>query len=76
MSDAEIRPYRAQIPQVDLDDLKERLRCTRWPDELPGASWDYGVRRAAGLPTTRINPRNRRRSPMLSRIHPQGGWRG
>ncbi|HKE50011.1 MAG TPA: epoxide hydrolase, partial [Actinomycetes bacterium] len=26
-----------------LDDLWERLDRTRWPDELPGAGWDYGV---------------------------------
>jgi pimeloyl-ACP methyl ester carboxylesterase len=23
-------------------DLRERLRRTRWPDEIPGASWEYG----------------------------------
>ncbi|MFL5493391.1 MAG: epoxide hydrolase N-terminal domain-containing protein [Gemmatimonadales bacterium] len=42
------------IPQAELDELRDRLARTRWPDELPGAGWDYGqgVRRAdagAGL---------------------------
>ncbi len=42
-SAAEIRPFRIAIPQADLDDLRDRLARTRWPDELPGVGWDYGV---------------------------------
>lgn len=38
-----IRPFRIAIPQADLDDLSERLRRTRWPDEVPGVGWSYGV---------------------------------
>lgn len=40
-----IRPYRVDFPQADLDDLQERLSRTRWPDELTSANagWDYGV---------------------------------
>ncbi len=41
--DSEIRPFRIEIPQADLDDLRERLARTRWPDQLPGAGWDYGI---------------------------------
>jgi hypothetical protein len=33
---AEIRPFRVEVPQADLDDLHDRLARTRWPDELPG----------------------------------------
>jgi pimeloyl-ACP methyl ester carboxylesterase len=39
----DIRPYRIDIPQADLDDLHERLSRTRWPDSLPGVGWSYGV---------------------------------
>jgi pimeloyl-ACP methyl ester carboxylesterase len=39
----EINPYRIDIPQNELDDLRERLGRTRWPDELPGVGWDLGV---------------------------------
>ena len=39
----EIRPFQIQIPQADLDDLRERLARTRWPDELPGVGWSRGV---------------------------------
>ena len=42
-SDPTIRPYRIQIPQADLDDLRDRLARTRWPDELPGTGWSRGV---------------------------------
>lgn len=38
-----IRPFRIDIPEADLDDLRDRLARTRWPDELPGVDWDYGV---------------------------------
>jgi len=39
----EIRPFRIDIPQADLDDLADRLARTRWTDELPGVGWTYGV---------------------------------
>jgi pimeloyl-ACP methyl ester carboxylesterase len=38
-----VTPYRIEIPQADLDDLNARLARTRWPDELPGVGWDYGI---------------------------------
>lgn len=37
------QPFRIDIPQADLDDLHDRLVRTRWPDELPGVGWSYGV---------------------------------
>jgi hypothetical protein len=37
------KPFRIEIPQADLDDLRDRLARTRWPDELPGVGWSYGV---------------------------------
>jgi pimeloyl-ACP methyl ester carboxylesterase len=42
-SDREIQPFRIAIPQADLDDLRDRLARTRWPDQLPGAGWTQGV---------------------------------
>ena len=42
-SDTAIRPFRIDIPQADLDDLRDRLARTRWPDELPGVGWTRGV---------------------------------
>jgi epoxide hydrolase len=42
-TETEIRPFRIDVPQDDLDDLQARLERTRLPDELPGAEWSYGV---------------------------------
>lgn len=42
-SAAAIHPFRIDIPQQDLDDLRARLERTRWPGELPGVGWSYGV---------------------------------
>src|ERR671914_2819615 len=42
-TDAEIRSFRVDIPQADLDDLADRLARTRWADEVEGAGWDYGT---------------------------------
>jgi pimeloyl-ACP methyl ester carboxylesterase len=40
---SEIRPFRIDIPQADLDDLHDRLDRTRWPSQLPGGGWRRGV---------------------------------
>ncbi len=39
----EIRPYRIDIPQSTLDDLRDRLAGTRWPEQLPATGWERGV---------------------------------
>src|SRR6202051_1809087 len=38
-----VRPFRIKIPQADLDDLRDRLVRTRWPEEIPGVGWSRGV---------------------------------
>jgi pimeloyl-ACP methyl ester carboxylesterase len=43
MSSAGFAPFTAGISQDDLDDLHQRLARVRWPDELEGAGWSYGV---------------------------------
>ncbi len=40
---ASIRPFEIAVPQSVLDDLKERLARTRWPDQIEDAGWDYGT---------------------------------
>jgi pimeloyl-ACP methyl ester carboxylesterase len=37
-----IRPYRIDISQDELDDLRYRLDRVRWTQEVDGAGWDYG----------------------------------
>ncbi|MEU1996785.1 epoxide hydrolase family protein [Nocardia gamkensis] len=43
MTNTEIRPFRIDIPQADLDDLRSRVARTRWIDDLPGVGWERGV---------------------------------
>lgn len=38
-----IKPFSVNIPQQQLDDLKFRLKNTRWPDEITGSGWTYGA---------------------------------
>ena len=42
----ETHTFSLAIPQEVLDDLKERLARSRWPDEATGADWDYGSKLA------------------------------
>ncbi|MFI0417623.1 epoxide hydrolase family protein [Spongiactinospora sp. 9N601] len=41
--DNDIRPFRIDVPQADLDDLVDRLGRTRWPDGVPSTNWTRGV---------------------------------
>ncbi|GHF04738.1 hydrolase [Amycolatopsis deserti] len=36
-------PFRIDIPEEELTDLRERLLRTRWPDEEPVGDWSQGV---------------------------------
>ncbi|MER7394288.1 epoxide hydrolase family protein [Streptomyces sp. NPDC000151] len=38
-----VRPFRIEIPQTDVEDLRDRLAGTRWPRRLPGDGWSRGV---------------------------------
>ncbi|GAA1582085.1 epoxide hydrolase family protein [Kribbella karoonensis] len=38
-----IEPFRLDVPETELDDLRLRLDLVRWPSELPGAGWSRGV---------------------------------
>jgi pimeloyl-ACP methyl ester carboxylesterase len=42
-TNTDIRPFRIDIPQSDLDDLADRLERTRWSQPLSGAAWERGV---------------------------------
>ena len=38
-----LEPFTVNVRQDILDDLRDRLAHTRWPDEVRGAGWDYGT---------------------------------
>ena len=38
-----VQPFRIDVPQAVLDDLRQRLSRTRWTAEVEGVGWDYGT---------------------------------
>ena len=38
----EVTPFKVQVSDATLEDLRERLSRTRWPDEISGSEWGYG----------------------------------
>jgi len=40
---ATIRPFKLHVPDRVLIDLRRRLAETKWPDQLPGTTWEYGA---------------------------------
>lgn len=38
-----VEPFRIEVAQADLEDLRERLTRTRLPQTAPGDSWDQGT---------------------------------
>jgi pimeloyl-ACP methyl ester carboxylesterase len=40
---SDIRPFRFAIPESDLDDLRERLARTRWPERETPSDWSQGI---------------------------------
>ena len=48
--DTTIRPFKVQVPQAALDDLRRRIAATRWPDK------ETVDDRSQGAHQTRIRP--------------------
>ena len=38
-----MEPFRIHVADQVLDDLRARLRHTRWPDQVPGIGWGQGT---------------------------------
>jgi epoxide hydrolase len=38
-----IKPFKIDIPQKELDDLQDRIKGARWPDEIAGEGWKRGM---------------------------------
>jgi pimeloyl-ACP methyl ester carboxylesterase len=43
MSDPQIQPFRVHVGDEVLDDLRRRLRATRWPDAETVDDWSQGI---------------------------------
>jgi hypothetical protein len=48
--DGAIRPFRVNVPEEKLDDLRRRISATRWPDR------DTVVDRSQGVQLARLRP--------------------
>ena len=38
-----IQPFRIEIPQAEVEYLRDRLASARWPGALPGVGWERGI---------------------------------
>src|SRR3954468_12392887 len=38
-----LQRFKVPFSQPSVDDLRDRLARTRWPDSIPGSGWKYGV---------------------------------
>ncbi|HVG32060.1 MAG TPA: epoxide hydrolase [Pyrinomonadaceae bacterium] len=38
-----VQPFKVEVSEAALDDLRARLARTRWPDEIEDVGWDYGT---------------------------------
>jgi hypothetical protein len=45
--DAAIRPFRVDLPEAELTDLRRRIAATRWPERETVGDQSQGVVRAA-----------------------------
>jgi len=45
MGGSEVRPFRVAVGDDVLEDVADRLRRVRWPDEIPGSggTWEFGT---------------------------------
>ena len=43
MPEEAIKPFRVDVPQATLDDLKARLKATRYPQQIDNDDWAYGM---------------------------------
>jgi microsomal epoxide hydrolase len=39
----EIRPFRVEVEEKVLEDLRQRLAATRFPDQIEGTTWELGT---------------------------------
>ena len=37
------KPFKLAVPDADIELLQKKLELARFPDEIDGAEWDYGV---------------------------------
>jgi pimeloyl-ACP methyl ester carboxylesterase len=43
IEDGAIEPFEIHVDDAKLDDLRARLSLVRYPDQIEGSGWDYGI---------------------------------
>jgi hypothetical protein len=43
---ATVRPFRVHVPEAELDDMRRRIKATRFPEKEPVADFSQGVQLA------------------------------
>jgi pimeloyl-ACP methyl ester carboxylesterase len=43
VTELRVEPFSIHVSEQVLDDLRERIRRTRWPDQLPEVGWEQGT---------------------------------
>jgi hypothetical protein len=74
MSD-DITGFRIDIPDADLDDLRQRLRQTRWPEPETVDDWSQGIP-LAYVRQAATSPRSSSRRHTSARSAPASGRSG
>lgn len=46
MSADRLHAFRVEVGDAEIADLRARLHRTRWPDQLPGTTWELGTERS------------------------------
>ena len=44
-----IEPFKIAVEDTVLRDLQDRLARTRWPDQIDGTGWEYGIPAVVGV---------------------------
>jgi hypothetical protein len=41
-----VRPFRVEVPEAELDDMRRRIKATRFPEKEPVSDFSQGVQLA------------------------------
>jgi epoxide hydrolase len=75
MSAQSFEPFRIDIPQTEVDDLKERLMRTRWANELPPSELERLPTRGPVQPGYQLGVPLSYVKPLVKRWREEYDWR-
>ena len=66
----QIEPFEIAIPDQDIDDLRQRIRATRWAPATPSPAWQQGIDRRLAARTRRLLGRAFRLARGRAQVEP------